>query len=476
MIRFSLFLLIGIFSIPVHADPFDDFLIQLNIAPSSERQALVDSFMNDLPGGQTPVLSDSAAHFVYTGTASSVAIAGDANGWSPYEDYLFNISPTNFWYRTWYYPLDARLDYKFVLDNTTWILDPHNPNTCAGGYGPNSELAMPEYVQPLEIEDYGYTECEITSYEDFYSPQLDNYRTIQVVTPPGYDPEGAYSTLIVHDGLEYISLGYLSNIMSYMAVHFPWVDLPICVCIPPVNRTEEYAGSQQDEFGQFIMNNVVPHINENFATVPGNPTKWGSMGASNGGNISLYLGGTYPGQFRKLLIMSPYIPQAQYDLILNQPADTYEIYLNWGTYDIESLIPLIETFNTMMEDREIVHFKQRYNEGHSWGLWRATTDQGFMFLFGGGVHAESEEKASTRELSVYPNPFYSATTISFQNRIYPSTLEIFNLAGREVFSYDLPAGTHTWKWSPASEIAAGRYIAYISDDTGSAGVPLVYLK
>ena len=476
MTRLFVPLLLCLAGFSAHADPFDDFLIQLNIAPSGERQALVDSFMNDLPGGQTPVVSDSAAHFVYAGTASSVALAGDANGWSPYEDYLFTISPTNFWYRTWYYPLDARLDYKFVLDNTNWILDPHNPNTCAGGYGPNSELAMPEYVQPPEIEDYGYPECDITTYEDFYSPQLGNYRTIRVVTPPDYDPEGAYSTLIVHDGLEYISLGYLPNIMSYMAVHYPWVDLPICVCVPPVNRTEEYAGSQQVDFGQFIMNNVIPHINENYATIPGDPTKWASMGASNGGNISLYLGGTYPGQFRKLLIMSPYIPQGQYNLIAAQPADTYQIYLNWGTYDIESLIPLIESFNAMMDERGIVHYKQKYNEGHSWGLWRATIDQGFMFLFGGGVSADIEEKTGSLDISIRPNPFYSTTTIRFRERADPTVMEIVDLAGRIVYSHRLPAGTDSWIWAPSARIAAGRYIAHIVDDERSTGVPLVYLK
>jgi hypothetical protein len=130
----------------------------------------------------------------------------------------------------------------------------------------------------------------------------------------------------------------------------------------------------------------------------------------------------------------------------------------------------------MMEDREIVHFKQRYNEGHSWGLWRATTDQGFMFLFGGGVNADIEEKTEVLDLSIQPNPFYSTTTIRFSDRSGPAVVEIVDLAGRMVYSHRISAGTDSWLWEPPSSIAAGRYIAYIVNNERSTGAPVIYLK
>ncbi|MDZ7623881.1 MAG: hypothetical protein U5J96_05460 [Ignavibacteriaceae bacterium] len=40
---------------------------------------------------------------------------------------------------------------NLFLNGSNWILDPENPNTCQGGFGPNSELSMPLYVQPWEI-------------------------------------------------------------------------------------------------------------------------------------------------------------------------------------------------------------------------------------------------------------------------------------------------------------------------------------
>ena len=33
-----------------------------------------------------------------------------------------------------------------------WILNPLNPRQVSGGFGQNSELAMPEYTDPPEIE------------------------------------------------------------------------------------------------------------------------------------------------------------------------------------------------------------------------------------------------------------------------------------------------------------------------------------
>jgi enterochelin esterase-like enzyme len=463
-----------------NAQGFYDFLTQVNIAPQEERQALVDSFMNDLPGGTAPITEDTLAHFVYSGPGTSMAIAGDMTYWNP-DLVMINVGSTDFWYHTFSCPRDARLDYKFVRNGTEWILDPMNPHTIPGGYGPNSELAMPDYVQPPEVEDHGYPPCDITTFADFYSPELNNTRTIKVVTPPGYDPGGSYAALIVHDGLEYITLASIHHIIAYMPVHYPAISPPICVCVPPVNRTEEYQTTQQEAFGRFIVETVIPFVNQNFATVPDDPAQWGSMGASNGGNISLYLAGTYPEHFHGLILMSPYIPQEQLDLIAAQPRETYRIYLSWGSYDIPLLIPLIETFTTMLADSGVNHYKMQFNEGHSWGLWRATVDEGFQFLYGGGVGIEDEDeppKPCSERLGLlpYPNPFRESVTVEIRGTRGPVNVSVYDIAGHAHAKTRLRAGAYVWQWNPQN-LPAARYIICVTDGGESmVTTPVLRLK
>ena len=365
---------------PLRAEDFTGFCQRLERTPAAWRAALVDSLLADLPGGAAPVIEDSSAHFVFHGEAKRLRLAGDMTAWAPTHE-LQRVDATQFWYLSLPLPADARLDYKLVRDDE-WLLDPLNPRTLRGGFGPNSELVMPAYVPAPEVADHGIAAGARDTFADFYSPQLDNRRTLVVVKPPGYDPKLACPVLLVHDGLDYIELGSLERVLAYLAAREPELALPLCVCIPPVDRQEEYAGDRQQLFGRFVAETVVPFINDNYATQPADPSLWGQMGASNGGNISLYLLGTYPQLFGKAVVMSPYVSQAQHERIAALPPATCRIYLNWGRYDLPELIPLIEEFQIMLAERGVPHRWQRYNEGHSWGLWRATIDDGLRYLFG----------------------------------------------------------------------------------------------
>ena len=131
---------------------FQQFIDHVNsLGDPIAKQAAVDSFMTYARSMGIPFIEDSTANFIYIGTPNSVSVPGDFNGWNMNVWPMIKLSQTNFWYRSENFELDARLDYKFVLNGSTWILDPENPHTCQGGFGQNSELSMPLYVQPWEI-------------------------------------------------------------------------------------------------------------------------------------------------------------------------------------------------------------------------------------------------------------------------------------------------------------------------------------
>ncbi len=137
-----------------------------------------------------PFRQDTTACFIFQDTqADSVAVVGDFNGWEPKADLMARIDGTNLFYISKTFEADARLDYKFVVDGKEWILDPLNPHMIEGGFGPNSELAMPGYVPPGEIRyQEGIPHGKIESFL-FPAPEKRNAHTIQVYLPPGYDAD-----------------------------------------------------------------------------------------------------------------------------------------------------------------------------------------------------------------------------------------------------------------------------------------------
>ena len=239
---------INIENLFIHGPHFQSFLDRILPAPYLERQAIADSFVAFIAANDSfPFIEEnSIAYYIYTGTANSITVPGDANIWDGTLFPMTHIDGTDFWYRGQIFELDARLDYKFVLNGSDWILDPRNLHQCVGGYGPNSELAMPDYVYPPEIE-YNAGIPHGTFHDTvFYSINLSNSRTIRVYTPPSYNPSSSmrYPLILFHDGIEWTTLGYAKNILDNL-ISENKIDPLVAVFVPPVNRSEEYAFSQR---------------------------------------------------------------------------------------------------------------------------------------------------------------------------------------------------------------------------------------
>ncbi len=453
------------------AQGMSSFIGQLFGTPSDQRQAIVDSLLADLPLGETPIREDGTAWFVAWQTASQVQVAGDMTGWSP-ELSLNQMGGTNFWFANFDCANDARLDYKFVINNSSWILDPHNPHTVSGGFGPNSELAMPDYVQPVEIQDYGYPECEELLWEDVHSEELGNARDIRILLPPGHDPGSPARVLVVHDGHEYLGLGSLREVLAWMAVHRPGIRLPVCVCIPPVNRTAEYENTNRADFVDFVMQTVLPMVREEVLCSE-DPADWGQMGASSGGSISGYFLGAHPEVFSKGILMSPHLPQTVYNGIQERTLEDLRLYLNWGSYDIPSLLPLIASFNAMIDERGIPNVRQEYAEGHSWGLWRATIVEGLEAVWPAESSLdEGRLRPDALELRAWPNPFNGSLSIKMP-RSRAGHVEIYNLLGERV--QVLKGEGPLLRWHPA-ELASGSYWLVAPGLPGVDARQVLYLR
>lgn len=475
-----IFLILALSSEYSVGQTFLDFINQLNSLPDSLRPAVVDSFMN--ANDEYPMIEfDTLAHFIYNSGTSSVTVPGDFNGWNPNSDYMTLITGTEFHYKTKTFESDARLDYKFVVSGSNWILDPLNPHTCYGGYGPNSELAMPEYIHPPEILYYSNIPHGAVNDTVFYSQSLNNSRTISIYTPPGYESGTEnYPYIIFHDGQEYLSLAKTDNVLDYCIYHDLIIPV-IAVFIPPVNRTAEYAGGSQDAFTDFIMEEVIPFIDSEYRSIA-DPASRATLGPSYGGNISLYLGVTHPEMIGLLAPQSSYVQESIFTTLSTGPVLNLDIYLDAGTYEPGILNPIEQQLIPILNSQGYSYQFEVYHEGHSWGNWKAHVDNALIRFFPGSASSVKKKAYLPIDLEImgiYPNPFNNDTNIAFRLLSASNiTLDIFNCQGQlvdQLVDGFLEAGNYSTRFR-AEGHSSGIYYLRLSGLEGSSVAKMVLIK
>jgi enterochelin esterase family protein len=127
----------------------------------------------------------------------------------------------------------------------------------------------------------------------------------------------------------------------------------------------------------FIVNDVLGTIESKYR-IKRSSLQRAVLGASSGGNISLALGITYPNIFGNVAAQSSQIQTFISDYFKNQPKLNLKLYLDLGTYDISSIIGWVRAFVPVIQSKGYQYIYREYNEGHSWGNWRAHIDDGLI--------------------------------------------------------------------------------------------------
>lgn len=398
---------------------FHAFLDSISkISDPTNKAVLIDTFFNHLDTAGIPYIEADTANFIYYGEADSVWIAGDFNGWGgnmQINAWRCNRIPeTEFFYYSHVFEPTARLDYKFIINQNSWITDPRNPNLILGGFGANSELAMPEYVQPWEIEEYeGVEKGSIEGFK-LESPQIGRNFDIKVYMPPGYDEASdfAFSTVYVHDGGEYISLANMDNVLDNL-LDSGKIDPLLVVFISPKIRDDEYAFGNRNNFAAFIAETVVPYIDSAYKTYPHAQYRL-TMGASFGGNISAIIAYKYPEVFGNTGWHSPALwpneGEAGSYYYAGEKKDV-KMYFNAGTYEFLGVDWF--SFTEGLTNKGYDFDWKLFHEGHSWGLWRATIDDILTYFFPPGTTplGIDEPSKALNSCSLYPNPTNSHVVI-----------------------------------------------------------------
>jgi enterochelin esterase-like enzyme len=469
MTRYLLLSICILIGLPLQSQTFADFIDYLDNLPMPERQMAVDSFVDNTVFPH--IEGNTEAHFIYQGPASAVFVAGDFNGWSGDADALTHVSETNLWYRTETFPSNARLDYKIVADGS-WILDPLHDNTISGGFGPNSEWAMPDYVQPWEIEENPDIAQGTIETINFESDVLNQTYQVKIYLPPSYNEvtDRTYPSVYVHDGTEYLTLGSADQILDNL-IDAGTISELIGVFIRPNDRNQEYAGTQRIQYQQFVAQELVSYIDANYRTIADREQR-ATLGTSFGGNISGLLTHNHHEVFGKCGLHSPAFWPNNFqtsNLLTDGLAQDARFAAVWGTYEPGIDVNATQVMDVLSgEGQEI--YDNKYPEGHSWGLWRATLDELLVFLFPPGLTSVRPVPQDERGFRVYPNPCQQPCDLHLElEEEWAGNWTLFNVAGQSISTGQAGPGNNHIPIPPSVE--SGIY--WLSFGEGGVALPLV---
>jgi enterochelin esterase-like enzyme len=356
----------------------------LERARPGEDDAIISAFIEE-NRDQFPIVEDSLATFIYYGRVGlRVTVPSDLNGWDTKADEMTRVGDTDLYYLTLELPTNARIDYKFYVDSG-WMTDPLNPRTITGGFGPNSELSMPDYEFPYEIlpnDSIPHGRIEV---HHFDSAVMKNSRNIHVYVPAGYEADGGgggsgggYHSIFVQDGGDYLSLGSMVDVLDNM-IDAGSIPPLIAVFIDPVDRNFEYW--LNPDYERTVVEEILPFIRQRY-DIAADPAKTAIMGASLGGAISMFISADHPEVFGKCGSQSGAFALEGgrlFDKMERMPRQPIDFYLDTGL--IGDLYEENRRMRDILEMKDYDLLYQEFDEGHSWGNWRAHIDDMLLFFW-----------------------------------------------------------------------------------------------
>jgi enterochelin esterase-like enzyme len=363
---------------------------RLDDASPEDYEAVVEAWLEEQPA--VPLTEGTRAVFLWRGDEADVRMVGDATGWfaptSPRLRPLDGYEGVALQFLAQTYETDARLDYKLVIGGSDWRLDPLNPRTMLGGFGANSELAMPAYVTPAEVVTTGVAPQGTLTTHTLESTHLGDTRRFYVYEPAGVGTEGR-SLVVFHDGNDYRQIIGAPVILDRV-VGSGDVGPLIAVFAPPNDRTPDY--NRNDDYVAYLADELVPWLREHY-DAGHDAAATGTIGPSMGGLIACYvaltrpdvfgLGGCQSGAFSLDgdAIIALVSESAQVDARLHLVVGTYELAVGGGG-DVGNLLEAQRRMVAALSARGYDFVSEEHPQGHSWGLWRDRLPAALRYLYG----------------------------------------------------------------------------------------------
>ena len=370
-------------------ESYNDFITTLNdlagITDEIDRTARIDIFWDSLEANhQVPFAMNDSVAFLYKKVGDEIFWAGDFNGWQPsWHGSQVKLADITIYETT--FPSDARLDYK-IVENGRWLLDPANEYRQYGGFGPNSELRMPDFVYPEEtIARESVLKGNLSDNNYIQSTNLGYKVQYKVYLPYGYESLTNLPVIYVTDGQDYADdqLGAMIPVLDNLI--FDELMQPIiAVFIDPRNpdnlsenrRADEYRSNVK--FANFVADELSTSI-ENQYNASTSADDRAILGASYGGWNSSYFGLVRSDKFHLIGIHSPSTSSQIIEGYQNSDLLPLKIFMSTGVINDTEF--QARALKTVFESKGYPLIYEEVNQGHSWGNWRGLLKEPLVYFF-----------------------------------------------------------------------------------------------
>jgi enterochelin esterase-like enzyme len=340
------------------------------------------------------VVHDSVA-FLYKGEANSVMWMGDFNSWG-YQKNFNNkgqrIPGTDIWILKTSFPEDARLDYKIVIDESNWILDPLNTDqqwSGVGGGSPNSELRMSRWEEDPTASTLIRGAIPGSLQKDILltSTTLGYQVSYSIYLPPNYKSNEVYPVMYVTDGYEYLHdrMGNITTTINNL-IHLKKIKPLIAVFIDhraPADRSNNRRMRElamNEKFLSFVTTELIPKVEKQY-TVSTDPAQRAIIGTSMGGLTAAYFAFSKPDVFGLAGIQSPafWFKPEIYTVCDNPDHPPVKTFMTTGK--INDTEEGARKMKDILAKNTCTYEYREVNQGHSWGNWRDLIDDMLIYFF-----------------------------------------------------------------------------------------------
>ncbi len=317
--------------------------------------------------------------------------------------------------------------------------------------------------------------------DDFYMPQLNRNRRIWVYLPPDYQTTTKkYPVLYMHDGQNLFDVATtafgteweVDESLNELHQQGDYGCIVVGIDNGGVDRLNEYspwvntqynAGGQGDEYLDFIVNTLKPHVDSAYRTLPGRLTT-GIMGSSMGGLISMYAFSERQDVFSKAGVFSPAFwfagaNPASHTASHPKQGEARVYFLaggdepNYVETDMQEVADAMTTAGFSASEK---YFYVPNDGSHNEAFWQREFPDAYEWLFQNAVTSVTLPKNKREQLEIFPNPTSSWVRFSGINAGERVDLQIlgsdgkiwrdtFAIGGEPVWTGDLPAGFYVVK-------------------------------
>jgi enterochelin esterase-like enzyme len=368
------------------------FAARLKAMPASQRDAAAQQFIKENPA--TPLIEGGKlVEFYWYGKARSVGINGDLqHAWTkPDALEMIPCGENSFFVGFYQAPADARLDYLLNVDGKD-TTDPRNPRVTPSGFGPHSEIAMPQFKpNPSRLFRESIAHGTLDSIMFTNRSASMKPRVIKVYEPAGYDALANLPSLYVYDGLEALDYMEYTNVLDNMIAEKN-IQPALVVFIQMLPEDMQLFPDKFPGLASVVCDELVPLIDSAYKTarVPGSRAV---TGISAFGNLALTTAFERPDVFlmaagQSTTITEQLVATLERLSVKPQAVPLLRIYLDVGNYDLIggamrncTFLKANEVYLTEMQRRGICPRYQVFNDGHQWANWRERTDTILQYFF-----------------------------------------------------------------------------------------------